>query len=224
MQPPRAAGSLRIDGKEWKHMAWKFLAQDCSSDLSALVHFWHCPSSLQSLRDFMLSDQPDCLWLTFAMELLALTLTGVPVLVETIGIFTDSWKINFMGWTITLCSSLASNVCIDESFPSSTVTEELFVPLLSKARAACRGRTAAIIIHQPWTHIHWVCPVAWGTSRVKCVGTIYLFLYPSLKENWPDPSAAVLLRDVSPREIPRTAHISHYWEVHVILNANWMSI
>lgn len=29
----------------------------------------------------MLSDQPECLWLTFAMNLLALTLSGVLVLV-----------------------------------------------------------------------------------------------------------------------------------------------
>lgn len=33
-------------------------------------------------------------------------------------------------------------------------------------------------------------------------------------------SAAVLLRDVSPREIAQTTHISHYCEVHVSLNAN----
>jgi len=35
---------------------------------------------LQSLRDFMLSDQLECLWLTSAMKLLALTLPGVLVL------------------------------------------------------------------------------------------------------------------------------------------------
>lgn len=62
-------------------MAQKFLAQDCSLNLSAPVHFWHCLSCLQSLGGLMLSDQPECLWLTFAMNLLALTLSGVLVLV-----------------------------------------------------------------------------------------------------------------------------------------------
>lgn len=32
----------------------------------------------------MLSDQPECLWLTFAMDLLALTLSGVLVLVSEV--------------------------------------------------------------------------------------------------------------------------------------------
>lgn len=65
-------------------MAQKFLAQDCSLNLSAPVHFWHCPSILQFLGDLMLSDQPECLWLTFAMDLLALTLSGVLVLVSEV--------------------------------------------------------------------------------------------------------------------------------------------
>lgn len=83
MQPCQAAGNLRIDGKEWKHMAQKFLARDCSSDLSAPIHFWHCASCLQSLaRDVMLFDQPECLWLNFTMDLLSLTLTGVLVLMQ----------------------------------------------------------------------------------------------------------------------------------------------
>lgn len=122
MEPPRAAGNFRINGKEWKHTAWKFLAQDCSSNLSAPVNLWHCPSCLQSLTDAVLSDQPECLWLTFAMELLALTLTGVLYSSENYP-FTDSWKINFTDWRITLCSLLASNMCIDLSFLGSTVTK-----------------------------------------------------------------------------------------------------
>lgn len=56
-----------------------------------------------------------------------------------------------------------------------------FVPLF-KVRAACHGRTAAVIIHQPWAHIHWIWIIPWGASGVKYVGTIYLFLCLSLKE------------------------------------------
>lgn len=64
-------------------MARKFLAQDCSSDLFAPIHFWHCASCLQSLAgDVMLSGQPECLWLNFTMDLLSLTLTGVLVLMQ----------------------------------------------------------------------------------------------------------------------------------------------
>lgn len=64
-------------------MARKFLAQDCSSDLSAPIHFWHCASRLQSLAgNVMLSDQPECLWLNFSMDLLSLTLTGMLVLMQ----------------------------------------------------------------------------------------------------------------------------------------------
>lgn len=183
MQPPRAAGNLRIDGKEWKHMAWKFLAQDCSSNLSAPVHFWHCPSCLQSLRDLMLSDQPECLWLTFAMELLALTLTGVLLLM---------WKLlgssqipeRSTSWIEVVL--LIGLECVHRQIFSQFYSDErvLFIPLLSKVRAACRGMTAAIIIHQPWAHIHWIWIIPWGTSGVKYVGTIYLFLCLSLKEKW----------------------------------------
>lgn len=207
MQPLRAAGNLRLDGKEWKHMVQKFLAQDCSSDLSAPVHFWHCPSCLRSLRHLLCSDQPECLWLTFAMELLALTLTGTHV--KTIGIFTDSWKIDFIDQRITLCSSLVSNMCIDKCFPSSIVTRVLLTPLLSKVRATCHARTAAIVIHKPWAHIHWIWIIPWGTSGVKSVGTVYLFLCLSFKKKWKCCCAA--LRRVTQRNSTNYPYFSLLW-------------
>lgn len=84
--------------------------------------------------------------------------------VKTIGIFRDSWKITLTDWRITLCSSLASNMCIDKSFPSSNDKGVLFIPQLSKVRAACGGRAAAIVIHQPWTHMFWIWIIPWGNQ------------------------------------------------------------
>lgn len=222
MQPLRGTDNLRIDGKEWKHMAWKFLAQDSSSDLSAPVHFWHCPSCLQSLGDLMLSDQPECLWLTFAMELLALTLPGVLVLMWKL--FRSS-QINFMHRRITLCSSLASNMCIDKSLHSSAVMKE-FCSLLCcpKLRAAC-----------PWQDSCNHYPPTLGTHPLGLdysLGDLWSKicrdnLSPSVsvsqeEVNWPLSSCAAS-RYVT-REIPQTTHISHCCEVHVSLNAKWLSI
>lgn len=81
--------------------------------------------------------------------------------VKTIRFFRDSWKKSLMDWRITLCSSLTSNMCIDKSFPSSNDEGVLFIPLLSKVRAACCGRAAAIAIHQPWAHMFsiWIIPL-----------------------------------------------------------------
>lgn len=223
MPPPRAAGNLRINGKEWRHMARKFLAQDCFSNLSAPVHFWHCPSSLQSLGDLMLSDQPECLWLTFAMALLALTLTGVLVLTwKLLGSSSlYSWKINFTGWRITLCSSSASNLCIDKFFLSSTVMKELcpFLCCPKWEQIVVAGQLQSLSTN--FGHKSTGSGLFFGDLRSKICGDSVSLALSVSQEKWPDPSAVVLLWDVSPRD---STCISHYCEVHISLNANWMSI
>lgn len=72
--------------------------------------------------------------------------------------------------------------CVHRQIASQFYSGErvLSVPLLSKVRAACHGRTAAIIIYQPWAQIHWIWIILWGTSGVKYVGTVFLFLSVSL--------------------------------------------
>lgn len=93
MQPPGAAGNFMINGKEWKHMAQKFLAQDCSSNLSAPVNVWHCPSCLQSLRDIMLSSSQSAFGWPLSWSCLLWPWLVCCTQVKTVGAFTDSWKI-----------------------------------------------------------------------------------------------------------------------------------
>lgn len=168
-------------------MAQKFLAQDCSSDLSAPVNLWHCPSCSQSLRDVMLSDQPECLWLTFAMLLLARTLTG-----EGLSLYSSEncwahhrflqdqlqrWKNHFV---LLVGFKHVHRHILSQLYSDKSV---LFIPLLSKVRATCCGKTAAVIIHQPWAHINWIWIIPWGTSGIKYVGMVYLFLCVSSKSD-----------------------------------------
>lgn len=158
-------------------MAQKFLAQDCSSNLSAPVNLWHCLSCLQSLRDVMLSDQPECLWLTFAMELLALTLTGVLYSSENcwaLHRFLKDQLHRFKNRFVLLVGLKHMHRHSFSQFYSDKSV--LFIPLLSKVRATCCGKTAAIIIHRPWAHINWIWIIPWGTSGIKYVGMVYLFL------------------------------------------------
>lgn len=213
MQPPRAAGSFRINGKEWKHMAQEFLAQDCSSNLSAPVNLWHFPSCLQSLREVMLSGQPECPWLTFAMEWLALTLTVVLCSSE------NYWPLHrflkdklhrlknhfvlLVGFKHVHRHSLSQFCRTKRSVHSSLFQSE--GNLLWQD--SCNHYPPALGTHQ------LDLDYSLGNLRSKICGD-GSSLSLSLKQKWPDLSAAVLLQDVSPREIPRTPHISHSCEVH----------
>lgn len=225
MQPPRAAGNFRINGKEWKHTAQKFLAQDCSSRLSAPVNLWHCPSCLQSLTDVVLSDQPECLWLTFAMELLALTLTGVLYSSEKYWALCRFLKDRLHRlknhFVLLVGFKHVHRLILSRFYSDKSVL--LFIPLLSKVKATCCGKTAAIIIHQPWAHINWIWIIPWGTSRVKYVGMVYLFLCLSSKSDLTSQQLCGF-KMCHPEKFHIFPHISHYCEVHASQSTYWMSI
>lgn len=111
------------------------------------------------------------------MELLALTLTGVLVLM---------WKLLGSSQVPESSTSeikdhlglLIGLKCVHRQIlsPFYSGGRVLFILLLSKVRAVCCGTTAAVIIHQPWARIHCIWSILWGTSGVKYVGTIYLCL------------------------------------------------
>lgn len=104
----------------------------------------------------MLSDQPECLWLTFAMELRALTLTAVLYSSE------NCWALHrFLkdqlhrlenDFVLLVGFKHVHRHILSQFYSDKSV---LFIPLLSKVRATYCGKTAAII-HQPWAHINWI--------------------------------------------------------------------
>lgn len=214
------SGSMARNGNTRHESSWHkialqiFLHQLISGIVRPVYSPWQTQCSLTSQSAFGWPLPWSCLlwpWLVCC------------TLVRTIRPFTDSWKINFTDWRITLCSLLASNMCrltLSRFYSDKSV---LFIPLLSKVKATCCDKTAAVIIHQPWALISWIWIIPWGTSRVKYVGMVYLFLCLSSNSDMTSQQLWCF-RMCHPEKFHIFPHISHYCEVPASQSTYWMSI